>query len=124
MDKLIVHAHVGTHGPCVRSNNYLHSLTIHLKRTHEPCVPTSPSRSYSCTKQLMRQTTYTHVGTHGSCVRSNNYLHSLTIHLKRTHEPCVSTSPSHSYPCAKQLMQQTTYTHVGTHGSCVRPLYS
>ena len=116
---MIIHAHVGTHGPCVHFNNHVHSLTIYLKRTHEPCVPTSLSRSYSCAKQLMQQTTCTHVGTHSPCVHPNNHMHSLTIYLKRTHEPCVPTSPSHSYSCTKQPMQQTTCTHVGTHGSCV-----
>ena len=39
VNKLIVCAHVGTHGSCVRLNN--RAFVFHsLVRTHEPCVPT------------------------------------------------------------------------------------
>lgn len=35
-----------------------------------------------------------HVGTHGSCVRSNNHVCVRSIPFGWTHEACVSTSPS------------------------------
>ena len=98
-----------------------------MERTHEPCVPTCLSWLYWYAKWLRWKAARVHVGTHGSCVRSKRWVHSLqqpcyllsnplrgrtdlcistyipngadaranaywlTFPMERTHEPCVPT---------------------------------
>ena len=50
-----------------------------------------------------------HVGTHGSCVRSNNPVYSVAIPFECAHKPCVPTCSSQPF-CAFPSLEHDVYS--------------